>query len=239
MKRNLNESNFTNANQREWIPGLRTLIENKVKESAFDLNHQKISVMDILNECGPEVSAKLLSDGMKFVEEINRISILMHKSDKSDIEMSVCDIPCISAFNRTTIPRTADRNSFLCVNGIIKRTKLPKLVNHFVVAQCKRCKFKHRIYNQKNFHNEVILPAYCGECGNQKPRFLIDDSVPNGKRDCQEVLLQELNVSRLTKSIWVQLEGHNVDICKVGDVVAVKFDGQKDWNANSIYLQAP
>ncbi|XP_063400645.1 DNA helicase MCM9-like [Mytilus trossulus] len=160
---------------------------------------------------------------------------------KKHIHARIMSLPVCPELTRTTLPRTADVDSFLSITGTVIRTTVMKMLEYEKEYICAKCRSIFTVEADIEQFYSVGKPSKCtNEACNSTNFTLVNDTggQPVNCRNYQEIKVQEqvqkLAVGTIPRSMWVILEEDLVDTCKAGDDVTICGTVKRRWRPSSV-----
>ncbi|XP_052064164.1 DNA helicase MCM9-like [Mytilus californianus] len=160
---------------------------------------------------------------------------------KKHIHARIMSLPVCPELTRTTLPRTADVDSFLSITGTVIRTTIMKMLEYEKEYICAKCRSIFTVEADIEQFYTVGKPSKCtNEACNSTNFTLVNDTggQPVNCRNYQEIKVQEqvqkLAVGTIPRSMWVILEEDLVDTCKAGDDVTICGTVKRRWRPASV-----
>ncbi|CAC5391947.1 MCM9 [Mytilus coruscus] len=160
---------------------------------------------------------------------------------KKHIHARIMSLPVCPELTRTTLPRTADVDSFLSITGTVIRTTIMKMLEYEKEYICAKCRSIFTVEADIEQFYTVGKPSKCSnEACNSTNFTLVNDTggQPVNCRNYQEIKVQEqvqkLAVGTIPRSMWVILEEDLVDTCKAGDDVTICGTVKRRWRPASV-----
>ncbi|XP_076114309.1 uncharacterized protein LOC143082499 isoform X1 [Mytilus galloprovincialis] len=264
MNQNENQETEENAN-------LNVFVEYKAILQRYVLEHHTSHLVDILlnedNEDHFSVTVNALSlfeHNMSICEvllsnpdklfpvfdaamvESQSVLMVNHRQKnvmnvKKHIHARIMSLPVCPELTRTTLPRTADVDSFLSITGTVIRTTVMKMLEYEKDYICAKCRSIFTVEADIEQFYSVGKPSKCtNEACNSTNFTLVNDTggQPVNCRNYQEIKVQEqvqkLAVGTIPRSMWVILEEDLVDTCKAGDDVTICGTVKRRWRPSSV-----
>ncbi|PVD33712.1 hypothetical protein C0Q70_04972 [Pomacea canaliculata] len=147
---------------------------------------------------------------------------------KHNVHARIMALPVCPELTRTTLPRTADVNSFLSVTGTVIRTTVVKMLEYKKDYLCTKCRNVLTVQAELEQFYTIAKPSKCSNevCNSTSFQSLNEKGAgPVSCRNYQEIKIQEqvqrLSVGSIPRSMWVILEDDLVDCCKAGDDITI------------------